>query len=216
MNQWYLYSAPIIHVVSLAAVFDLSRNAPPHQGALRDETKTAARGDYYYMPFVYHCFPSLFEFLRPRLSSNRALKQQRRRRVRERNLKSKFALLQTLSRLFHFVQVVGKCRQILCSWILKDCIKIQEKKKNVVVSSSRLPTNPIAFLPFSIVLSINRGRSDSLFVDNESVCLSHATRDLKLLELTSFLFRHFRYLHQNEIEHIPAQIFSDLEALERL
>ena len=141
MNQWYLYSAPIIHVVSLAAVFDLSRNAPPHQGALRDETKTAARGDYYYMPFVYHCFPSLFEFLRPRLSSKRALRQQRRRRVRKRNLKSKFALLQTLSHLFHFVQVVGKCWQILCSWILKDCIKIQEKKKNVVVLSSRLPTN---------------------------------------------------------------------------
>ena len=141
MNQWYLYSAPIIHVVSLAAVFDSSCNVPLHQGALRDETKTAARRDYYYMPFVYHCFTSLFEFLRPRLRSKSVLKQQRRRRVRKRNLKSKFALLQTLSRLFHLVQVVSKCWQIFRSWILKDCIKVQETKKKVVVLSSHLPTN---------------------------------------------------------------------------
>ena len=141
MKEWISDSAPIIHVVSLAAVFDLSCNVPLYQGALRDETKTAARRDYYYMPFVYHCFTSLFEFVRPRLSSKRVLKQQGRRRLRKRNLKSKLALLQTLSRLFHFIQVVGKCWQILCSWILKDCIKSQEKKKKVVVLSSRLPTN---------------------------------------------------------------------------
>ena len=56
----------------------------------------------------------------------------------------------------------------------------------------------------------------SLLIMSLSACLSLATRDLKLLELTSFLFRRCRYLYQNEIEHIPAQIFSDLEALERL
>ena len=36
----------------------------------------------------------------------RELKQQRRRRLRKRHLKSEFALLQTLSRLFHLVQVL--------------------------------------------------------------------------------------------------------------
>ena len=37
---------------------------------------------------------------------NRELKQQRRRRLRKRHLKSEFALLQTLSRLFHLVYFV--------------------------------------------------------------------------------------------------------------
>ena len=37
---------------------------------------------------------------------NRELKQQRRRRLRKRHLKSEFVLLQTLSRLFHLVYFV--------------------------------------------------------------------------------------------------------------
>ena len=37
---------------------------------------------------------------------NRELKQQRRRRLRKRHLKSEFALLQTLSRLLHLVYFV--------------------------------------------------------------------------------------------------------------
>ena len=42
---------------------------------------------------------------------NRELKQQRRRRLRQRPLKSEVALLQSLSRLFHFVYFV-KCWQM--------------------------------------------------------------------------------------------------------
>ena len=62
-------------------------------------------------------------------------------------------------------------------------------QKNVMhVRNCYFANLAIAFLPFSIVLSINEGPSDSLFVDNESVCLSLDTSDLKLLEWTSFLF----------------------------
>ena len=65
------------------------------------------------------------------------LKQKRRRRLRKRHLKSEFALLQTSSRLFQTRSIrqinVGK---FFWSWILKDCIKVQEKKKKVVVSCS--------------------------------------------------------------------------------
>ena len=70
----------------------------------------------------------------------RELKQQRRRRLRKRHLKSEFALLQTLSRLFHLIYFV-KCWQMLWSLILKDCIKVQEKKKNFAVLCSRPKQN---------------------------------------------------------------------------
>ena len=63
------------------------------------------------------------------------IKEQRRRRLRKRHWKSEFALPQTLSRLFHLV----KCCQMLTifwSWVLKDCIKVQlKKKKNAVLCS---------------------------------------------------------------------------------
>ena len=54
----------------------------------------------------------------------------------KRHSKSEFALQQILSRLFHLAYLV-KCWQFFCSWILKDCIKGQEKKKKVVVLCSR-------------------------------------------------------------------------------
>ena len=31
--------------------------------------------------------------------------------------------------------------KFVCSWILKDCIKVQEKKKKVIVLRSRTPQN---------------------------------------------------------------------------
>ena len=56
------------------------------------------------------------------------MKQRRRRRLWERHLKSEFALPRIFSRLFHLVQF-AKCWQYLFwSWILKDCIKVQEKE----------------------------------------------------------------------------------------
>ena len=65
------------------------------------------------------------------------LTQRRRRRLRKRHLKGKFALPQTYSIPFNFSNV-GK---LFWSWILKDCIKVQEKKKKVVVFCSRPPLN---------------------------------------------------------------------------
>ena len=65
-------------------------------------------------------------------------KQQRRRQVRKRHLKSEFAPPQTLSRLFHLIWFnssnVGK---LLWSWILKDCFKVREKEEKTVVLCSR-------------------------------------------------------------------------------
>ena len=52
------------------------------------------------------------------------LKQQRRRRVRKRHLKSEFALPQTLSRLFLELN-------------LKNYIKVLEKKKTIVALCPR-------------------------------------------------------------------------------
>ena len=60
------------------------------------------------------------------------LKQQRRRRVRKRHLKSEFALPQTLSRLFHLVSFVK-----YWSWVLKDYIKVQVKKGQFPSSTNR-------------------------------------------------------------------------------
>ena len=51
------------------------------------------------------------------------LKQQQRRRLRKRHLKSEFALPQTISRLLHLVEFVK-----YWSWVLKDYIKVQVKK----------------------------------------------------------------------------------------
>ena len=67
------------------------------------------------------------------------LKQQRRRRLLKRHLKSKFAKIQTLSRLFHLVEFkIWHIFQDLNSYRL---FKIQEKKKKVVLLCSRSPTN---------------------------------------------------------------------------
>ena len=58
----------------------------------------------------------------------RKLKQQRRRRPRKRLLKSKFALLQTLSHLFHLPQFV-KCRQIFLELNSERLSESSEKRK---------------------------------------------------------------------------------------
>ena len=60
-----------------------------------------------------------------------ALKQQRRwllKSILKRQLKSVFTQVQTSSRLFHLVQCV-KLGEFVWSWILKGCIKVQEKQK---------------------------------------------------------------------------------------
>ena len=56
------------------------------------------------------------------------LKQQRRRRLRKRHLKSEFALLQTLSRLFHLVYFV-KCWQMFLELNSKGLYQSSGKEK---------------------------------------------------------------------------------------
>ena len=58
----------------------------------------------------------------------RELKQQRRRRLRKRHLKSEVVLLQTLSRLFHLVQFV-KCWQFLVELNSKRLYRSSGKKR---------------------------------------------------------------------------------------
>ena len=61
-------------------------------------------------------------------SVNRELKQQRRRRLRKRHLKSEFAPLQTLSRLFHLVYFV-KCWQMFLELNSKRLYQSSGKEK---------------------------------------------------------------------------------------
>ena len=65
------------------------------------------------------------KFLDP---DNREFKQQKRRRLRKRHLKCEFALLQTLSRLFHLVQFV-KCWYILLELNSKRLYQSSGKEK---------------------------------------------------------------------------------------
>ena len=64
------------------------------------------------------------------------LKQQRRQRLRKRHLKSEFAPLQTLSRLFHLVYFV-KCWQMFLELNSKGLYQSSGKEKKVVVLCSR-------------------------------------------------------------------------------
>ena len=65
----------------------------------------------------------------------RELKQQRRRRLQKRHLKSEFAPLQTLSRLFHLVYFV-KCWQMFLELNSKGLYQSSGKEKKVVVLCS--------------------------------------------------------------------------------
>ena len=62
--------------------------------------------------------------------------QQRRRRLRQRHLKSEFAPLQTLSRLSHLVYFV-KCWQMFLELNSKGVYQSSGKEKKVVVLGSR-------------------------------------------------------------------------------
>ena len=62
----------------------------------------------------------------------RELKQQRRRRLRKRHIKSGFALLQILSHLFQLVQLV-KCWQILLEQNSKRLYQSSGKEKEIKV-----------------------------------------------------------------------------------
>ena len=68
--------------------------------------------------------------------NNRELKQQRRRRLQKRHLKSEFAPLQTLSRLFHLVYFV-KCWQVFLVLNSKGLYQSSGKEKKVVILCSR-------------------------------------------------------------------------------
>ena len=72
----------------------------------------------------------------PRNLHNRELKQQRRWRLQKRHLKSEFAPLQTLSRLFHLLYFV-KCWQMFLELNSKGLYQSSGKEKKVVVLCSR-------------------------------------------------------------------------------
>ena len=92
---------------------------------------------------------------------NRGLGQQRRRRLRKRYLKNAIALLQTFSRLFHFVQFVNCWRIFLESnskSLFKSLGKGKESRCLVFVSNTKreicgfhVPHNAICF-PRKILL----------------------------------------------------------------
>ena len=73
-------------------------------------------------------------------TTNRELKQQRRRRLRKRHLKSEFALLQTLSRSFHLVYFV-KCWQMFLQLNSERLYQSSGQEKKVVVLCSRTRQN---------------------------------------------------------------------------
>ena len=63
-------------------------------------------------------------------NSARKLKQQRRRRLLKPHLKSEFAMPQTFNIALIPARLIRQIRRIL-----KDCIKVQEKRKKVVLRS---------------------------------------------------------------------------------
>ena len=71
---------------------------------------------------------------------NRELRQQRRRLLRKRHLKIAFALLQTY-RAYSMLFISSNLSEFFRSWILKDSINNQKKRKRVVVLFSRPPQN---------------------------------------------------------------------------
>ena len=86
--------------------------------------------------------------LEKKLHLNRDVKQQRRRRLRKRHLKSEFALLQTLSRLFQLVQFV-KCWPIFSELNSKRLYQSSGKEKEVDVLCSR-PRQNVKFGTFTL------------------------------------------------------------------
>ena len=79
---------------------------------------------------------SLFNTARRMHPLNRELKQQRRRRLRKRHLKSELAPIQTLSRALHLVYFV-KCWQMFLELNSKGLFQSSGKDEKVVVLCSR-------------------------------------------------------------------------------
>ena len=67
------------------------------------------------------------------------IKQQQRRRLRKRHLKSKLALLLTLSGLFHLIHS-SNVGEFFWSWILKDSVEVQERQSRCLVFMSSKKT----------------------------------------------------------------------------
>ena len=111
------------------------------------------------------------------------MKQRRRRRLWERHLKSEFALPRIFSRLFHLVQF-AKCWQCLFwSWILKDCIKVQEKESYFLLFPSATKRK---IREFHVVVVQRRQRNhfkkaDNGFIPSESSGINFERYVAKLL-----------------------------------
>ena len=121
-------------------------------------------------------------------------KQQRRRQVRKRHLKSEFALPQTLSRLIHLIWFnssnVGK---LLWSWILKDCFKVREKEEKTVVFCSRPRQNVKTCVTAKKCAKRRDARAKLFFFANENLlvhCRSRYPRRRRCLR--SIVYRRCR------------------------
>ena len=105
------------------------------------------------------------------------LKQQRRQGIRKRPLKSDFALLQTLSRLFHLVQILFE-ENFSGSWILKDCIKVQGKKGSRSLVFTSFTKREIRH--FNVVVVQWRQRNVKTSVMHVPRTLLFANREIKI------------------------------------
>ena len=102
------------------------------EGSFQCSMKTGISRTHTYQTSSWSSWPRKFGSINPSLLNIKELKQQRRWRLEKHHLKSEFTLLQSLSRLFHLVSF-DKCWQ----YFLELNIKVQEKKKKVVVLCSR-------------------------------------------------------------------------------
>ena len=105
------------------------------------------------------------------------LKQQRRQGIRKRPLKSEVALLQTLSRLFHLVQILFE-ENFSWSWILKDCIKVQGKKGSRSLVFTSFTKREIRH--FNVVVVQWRQRNVKTSVMHVPRTLLFANREIKI------------------------------------
>ena len=104
----------------------------------------------------------------PHTASIGELKQLRQRRLQKRHLKSEFALPQAFPRLFHLGWFV-KCWQLFWIWILKDFIKVEEKKNKVVVLCYR-PQKKREIRHFHVVVVQRRLRNGQKSVMHVQSC----------------------------------------------
>ena len=141
-----------------------------------------------------------FCFWFTQLRVKRELKQQRWRQLRKRHLKSEFALLHT----FH--PYSSNVCNSFWSWVLKDCIKVQEKKKKVVVlCSSPRKKREIRYLHVVVVQWRLRNVQKSV-MHVPSCCFAN-------INLLPFWRSRCRRRRQKRYQHFPVALRHESEKI---